>query len=65
MKPAASGSDSEKHRVPPTIITINHVMEKQYEVLTLEKTKLILEIQNLKLQKTKLKLGLQNLGHGV
>ncbi|XDV13638.1 hypothetical protein PO909_002010 [Leuciscus waleckii] len=65
VTPAANGSDTEKHRVPPTSITINHVMEKQYEVLTLEKTKLILLIQNLKLEKIKLKLELKNLGHGV
>lgn len=63
VTPVISGSDTETQKDPPSKITMSHILEKQYEVLTLEKAKLQLEIQKLELEKTKLKLELKNLGH--
>ncbi|MCI4377158.1 hypothetical protein PGIGA_G00200560 [Pangasianodon gigas] len=61
--PVGSGSDTETQKDTSSNITMNHILEKQYEVLTLEEAKLKLEIQKLELEKTKLKLELQNLAH--
>ncbi|XP_065136686.1 major histocompatibility complex class I-related gene protein-like [Paramisgurnus dabryanus] len=64
MTPVASGSDTETQ--PATAINIMyHVLQKKYDVLTLEETKLRLEIQKLELEKTKLQLELQKLRHEV
>lgn len=62
VTPERGGSESETKKDPPSKITLNHVLEKQYEVLTLEKVKLQLEIQKLELEKTKLNWELKNLG---
>lgn len=63
MAPVGSGSDTERQKDTPSKITMNNILEKQYKILTLEETKLKLEIQKLELEKTKLKLELQKLGH--
>lgn len=63
MAPVGSGSDTETQKDTPSKITMNNILEKQYKILTLEETKLKLEIQKLELEKTKLKLELQKLGH--
>lgn len=63
VAPAGSGSDTESQKGTASKITMNHILEKQYEVLTLEEAKLKLEIQKLELEKTKLTLEIQKLGH--
>ncbi len=63
VAPVGSGPDTESQKGTASKITMNHILEKQYEVLTLEEAKLKLEIQKLELEKTKLTLELQKLEH--
>ncbi|XP_073719425.1 major histocompatibility complex class I-related gene protein isoform X2 [Misgurnus anguillicaudatus] len=62
ISPVASGSDTET-QLATAINIMYRVLQKQYDVLTLEETKLRLEIQKLELEKTKLQLELQKLRH--
>nr|XP_055053148.1 H-2 class I histocompatibility antigen, Q10 alpha chain-like [Misgurnus anguillicaudatus] len=64
MTPVASGSDTET-QLATAINIMYRVLQKQYDVFTLEETKLRLEIQKLELEKTKLQLELQKLRHEV
>lgn len=49
MASVGSGSDTERQKDAPSKITMNNILEKQYKILTLEETKLKLEIQKLEL----------------